>query len=400
MMRPSHRPGFTLIELLVVIAIIAVLIALLLPAVQAAREAARRAQCTNNLKQIGLAMHNYHQTSNKFPQGKSMSASQPGYTGGYAGWTEWSSLAEMLPFMEQTAIYNAINFSYCSGYSYGAYCNVSAANTVINSFLCPSDTNADKGGPPPATVAAVAGWGGNSTYAPNICSYRGSIGTTTSIYGWSNGQKGVGYACCAPDPMNVSGGGSVGYQPFTTGVFAFWICYGIQDITDGTSNTVAFAESLVGDAGNNTAAFGLHNNNAVMGVTSASIAEVPDTSVVSWQTVILPAVNACSAAYKSGSGGTLSNTVGCRWAWGDTAQTLFQTVVPPNFAPWNSCDDQCSGCGPSAVLFSNAQSNHSGGVNVLMADGSSRFIKSTISPLTWMQLGTRGNGETISSDAY
>jgi prepilin-type N-terminal cleavage/methylation domain-containing protein/prepilin-type processing-associated H-X9-DG protein len=408
MSRPSHRRGFTLIELLVVIAIIAVLIALLLPAVQAAREAARRAQCTNNLKQIGLAMHNYHQTANKFPQGKSMSASMPGYSNqNYAGWTEWSSLAQMLPYMEQTAVYNAINFSYCSGYSYGAYCNVSAANTVISSFLCPSDTNADKGGPPPATVQAVAGWGGNSTYSPNICSYRGSIGTTTSIYGWSNGQKGVGYACCAPNPLNLSGAGaaSVGFQPFSTGVYGFWVCYGINDITDGSSNTIAFAESLVGDAGNNTAAFGLHNNNAVMGVTAASTAEVPDTSTVNWQTVIVPAINACTMAYKAntnggGGGGTLSNTVGSRWAWGDTAQTLFQTVIPPNYAPWNSCDDQCAGCGPSAVLFSNAQSNHPGGVNVLMSDGSARFIKNSIGPLTWMQLGTRANGETISADSY
>jgi prepilin-type N-terminal cleavage/methylation domain-containing protein/prepilin-type processing-associated H-X9-DG protein len=395
------RRGFTLIELLVVIAIIAVLIALLLPAVQAAREAARRSQCTNNLKQIGLAMHNYHQTTNKFPLGKSSSAAYAGYSNqAYAGWTEWSAQAQMLPYMEQTPIYSAINFSYCSGYYFGGYVNASAANTVINTFLCPSDTNADRGGPPPATVAAVQAWGGNFTYTPNINSYRGCIGTTTATYGtYTNG---IGYATPEPNPLGLSTVGMpVGQVPFSTGVYGYWICNGIQDITDGTSNTIAFAESLVGDSGNNTATFSLHNNNGVMGASAASIGEVVDASVVNYQTVILPAINACTQAYKTGSGGaTVSNDIGNRWAWGDTAQTLFQTVVPPNYAPWNSCDDICAGCGPAEVVFSNAQSNHPGGVNVLMADGSSRFIKNSISPLTWMQLGTRANGEVISSDSY
>ena len=106
-MNLKMRRGFTLIELLVVIAIIAVLIALLLPAVQAAREAARRAQCSNNLKQIGLAMHNYHSSVGKFPQGTSDEA---GYTPfKYSGgWGMWSAQAEMLPYMEQNAIYNEI----------------------------------------------------------------------------------------------------------------------------------------------------------------------------------------------------------------------------------------------------------------------------------------------------
>jgi prepilin-type N-terminal cleavage/methylation domain-containing protein/prepilin-type processing-associated H-X9-DG protein len=396
------RRGFTLIELLVVIAIIAVLIALLLPAVQAAREAARRAQCTNNLKQIGLAMHNYHQTANKFPLGKGLSAAYAGYSNqAYAGWTEWSAQAQMLPYMEQLAIYNAINFSYCSGYYFGGYLNVTASCAVIASFLCPSDTNADRGGPPLATVAAMNSWGGNSTYGPQINSYRGSIGTTTAVYNWG-APNGPGYACCTPNPMGfTSQSMSTGFQPQSTGVFGYWICFGIQDITDGTSNTIAFAESLVGDAGNNTTTFNLHNNNTVMNATAAATAEVPDASVVSYQTIIVPAANACTTAYKNLSGGaTISNQNGNRWAWGDTAQTLFNTVLPPNYAPWNSCADGCPNCGAADTVFSNAQSNHPGGVNVLMGDGSSRFIKSSISPLTWMQLGTRANGETISSDSY
>ena len=116
-MKTRERRGFTLIELLVVIAIIAVLIALLLPAVQAAREAARRAQCSNNLKQIGLAMHNYHSSNDKFPQGMSQSAFALNYAGGYSGWGEWSAQAEMLPYLEQAPVYSAINF--CFGMIYG-----------------------------------------------------------------------------------------------------------------------------------------------------------------------------------------------------------------------------------------------------------------------------------------
>ncbi len=382
-MNSRIRRGFTLIELLVVIAIIAVLIALLLPAVQAAREAARRAQCTNNLKQIGLGMHNYHQSVDRFPQGKSEAASQIGYAGSYAGWTEWSAQAEMLPYMEQSPIYSAINFSFCGGYNYGQSCNGTAWTRIIPSFMCPSDNNVGFGGAPAP-----------GTGSPNINSYRGSIGTTTAVY-WSNVTNSAGYASCQPDPLNIAGG-QPGCQPYSTGLFCYWVCFGIRDCTDGTSNTVAFSESLVGDPGQASV---FRPNNSVTGVTGAAIAEVPDASAIPYTTVTT-ALQACTTSYRSGT--NISTANGNRWGWGAMSMTLFNTIVTPNSQtyPFNSCRDQCGGCGPDDSIFSNAQSKHPGGVNVLFADGHVQFVKSSIGPNIWMALGTKANGEVISSDSY
>jgi len=387
-MSSSRRRGFTLIELLVVIAIIAVLIALLLPAVQAAREAARRAQCTNNLKQIGLAMHNYHQSTNAFPQGRSQSASALPYTG-YANWTEWSAQAMMLPYMEQTPIYNAINFGFCSGYSYGAQANASASTRLITAFMCPSDPNVGFGGAPVMNQATITSWG-DSTYPPNTNSYRGSIGTTTSNWGWT-----TGYSQCQPDPFNLIG--QQPCKPFSTGLFVYYLSNSISSVVDGTSNTIAFAESLVGDPNNVVIN---HRNNAVTGVGSASPASVPDASAINYQTVLIPALNQCTSSYKSGN--NVTGTVGNRWGWGAMSETLFNTVVTPNNKqfPWNSCRSTCGGCGPDDSEFSNAQSNHPGGVNVMFTDGSVRFVKDSISPQTWMALGTKANAEVITSDSY
>ncbi len=266
--------------------------------------------------------------------------------------------------------------------------NITAWTAPINSFMCPSDNYVDKGGPPVSSATYAAGWG-NSTYPPQINSYRGSIGTTTSVYGWN-----TGYACCQPDPLNITGGTSPG-KPFSTGLFVYWLAFGIQDCTDGTSNTIAFSESLVGDPGNVILG---HKNNAVTGVTGAAVAEVPDASAVNYQNVIIPAINQCTSSYQSGA--NISQANGNRWGWGAMSMTLFNTVVPPNGAPWNACRDGCGGCGPDDSIFSNAQSNHPGGVNVMMGDGSVRFMKTSISPFTWMALGTRANGEVISSDSY
>jgi prepilin-type N-terminal cleavage/methylation domain-containing protein/prepilin-type processing-associated H-X9-DG protein len=397
-MRRSVRRGFTLIELLVVIAIIAVLIALLLPAVQAAREAARRAQCTNNLKQIGLAMHNYHQSVGTFPQGKSMSASTMPYTG-YAGWTEWSALAEMLPYMEQGPTYNSINFNYCGGFSQGMLINITSWTRAIGSFMCPSDPQVNKAGPPSSNIALAQQWG-DTTYPPNTNNYRGSIGTTTSVNGWS-----TGYACCGPDPFRFGTTGTNVVGAYSTGIFAYFVANGIQNVSDGTSNTIAYAESKVGNSDNNASSWANQNNNSVTGVTGAAAGEVPDASQVSYQGVIIPALQQCTLAYQAGRVSpytNISQANGNRWGWGAMSITLFNTVATPNspLAPWNSCRDTCGGCGPDDSIFSNASSYHPGGANVMFADGSSRFIKDSVSPQTWMALGTKSNGDVVTSDSY
>ncbi len=394
-MRSPIRRGFTLIELLVVIAIIAVLIALLLPAVQAAREAARRSQCVNNLKQIGLAMHNYQSANGSFPQGQSQAAHEPGYASGasnpspYAGWTEWSAQAELLGYMEQGPIYNSINFAFCGGQGYGYRCNFTGAFATINSFLCPSDGNA-KG-------ATYNPNGDNYSYPPGNNSYRGSIGTTSSPYGYMVGSNYMpGFAACRPDPMGLTGG-TPGCSPFTNGVFGYFLSFDLRDIIDGSSNTIAFAESLTGDP-----TLGAKRNNAVIGVDAANGANVQDATLALANGTLIPALQQCTTTWMTGAKANISNSNGVRWAWGATGMSLFQTIVPPNSTqyPWNACRTSCSNCSPDDSSYANAQSNHPGGANVLFADGSVKFIKSTIAMQTYMAIGTRAGGEVVSADQY
>jgi len=303
--------------------------------------------------------------------GHSQAAHLPAYSGGYANWTEWSAHSLMLPYMEQNAIYNAINFSFCGGYDYGSFCNQTGWCSVINSFLCPSDGNAGSGRP------------GAGTGQPNTNSYRGSVGTTTDP-----GQ----YACGPPDVL----AGNYNSCAKSTGMFAYWVAYGMRDFTDGTSNTIAFSETLVDDQQNTPA----KRTHGVTGVSGATGGRALDASTLAPAT-LNTALQACNTAYK-GLPTNISTVVGNRWGWGATTITLFHTVVPPNSKtyPFNSCRDGCGGCGGDDSTFSNAQSNHSGGVNCLFADGSVKFVKDSINMQTWFALGTKANGEVISSDAY
>ena len=234
-----HRRAFTLIELLVVIAIIAVLIALLLPAVQSAREAARRIQCTNNLKQIGIALHNYHSALNTFPVGFLFPKPNPGGTNALGipdlHW-RWSVLAQLSPYMEQTAVYNAVNFNWPIAPGAGASgpfggwpafkpfpVNSTAMLTKVSFFLCPSD-----GADPQLTFP-----NSNDTFGPS--NYHFCTG---------DGQPGSGTVGDAGNPNN-------GAQP-ADGAFILGRPQSMASIFDGSSNTVAASEQLIGPGSGST----------------------------------------------------------------------------------------------------------------------------------------------------
>jgi prepilin-type N-terminal cleavage/methylation domain-containing protein/prepilin-type processing-associated H-X9-DG protein len=368
------RDGFTLIELLVVIAIIAVLIALLLPAVQAAREAARRMQCTNNLKQIGLGMHNYHSSIGCFPLGVSRYGPITSYE-----WDCWSGHALMLAALEQTPLYNAVNFMLGNNgaNSYGYYANSTVTGTHITVYLCPSDPNAGS--------LQVLRTADNRNDMLDV-SYLASAGTTTN----SPNNTAPTY------PWATQG---------STGLFWWYTSYGIQNVTDGTSNTIAYSEGLVSNVGGSNAAGVLDSSMSTnYGGTSASAVSGAGGAAQQYDAnqnpaAIIAGLQACTLAIQSRQ--NLSNCRGIFWEVGSLGMTMFNTIATPNSTQYNWGDCRyTSGGYPNDATFANANSNHPGGVNVLMADGSVRFVKNAINQATWWALGTRANGEVVSSDSY
>jgi prepilin-type N-terminal cleavage/methylation domain-containing protein/prepilin-type processing-associated H-X9-DG protein len=372
------RRGFTLIELLVVIAIIAVLIALLLPAVQSAREAARRVQCTNNLKQIGLAMHNYHSTYDVFPMAASKNCNSDPFTNcpGYADWRGWSALATALPFVEQQALYNAINFSFAEEIhdATSQPMNITVVSTVVSGFMCPSDPNVGRA---------------------NINNYHACYGTTSE---WPTGpNNGSG------NLQNADGNGS-------TGMFAVWLSYGMRDALDGTSQTILFSEALVGDSRGNEPNRGVgggmpgshYRGNGVV-IPHADSYYVDDFARSAADTqAILSGLQACEAAFSNPASTSITSHRGYRWASASEG-SVFNVAQTPNdkVYPFNVCRPQCNpNCSDNGSISLPATSWHPGGVNALMTDGSVKFMKDSINRTTWWALGTRAKGEVISADSY
>jgi prepilin-type N-terminal cleavage/methylation domain-containing protein/prepilin-type processing-associated H-X9-DG protein len=342
-----RRRGFTLIELLVVIAIIAVLIALLLPAVQSAREAARRIQCTNNLKQIGLAMHNYHDVMGTFPPG---SIADTGWGG-----TWWNWPAFILPQIEQTSLYNAINFSR-SNIARSATANVPAPNdtnstvwlTVVNGFLCPTDPAVSNG------VLPNMSWVCTENYNQMV---TGAV--TCYVANWGDMKTGNLTFDFYSSESTSGTGPNWGCGGIFSGMFgdcSNGMAVGLRDITDGSSNTF-----LAGECSPNM-------NGSLMWVngdgTYASTV-IP----LNWKTDLKDGVvdptdgTTCGLAF-------LNNFTQALHCWRN------QTV---NYA---------------------FKSYHPGGANFACADGSVKFIKQSISARIYNALGTRAKGEVISADSY
>jgi prepilin-type N-terminal cleavage/methylation domain-containing protein/prepilin-type processing-associated H-X9-DG protein len=370
--RPAVERGFTLIELLVVIAIIGVLIALLLPAVQSAREAARRSQCVNNLKQLGLALHNYEQATTSFPLGGNNGPGGPA-TNDNRYWGAWSAQTMLLPYLEQKTTYDALNFNFLGrSDGWGEASNATGVMTRINVFLCPSSV------PPRTNWLSVGGqarqFTGNNYFA--------SAGSTIMWLGWPT------------------------YVP--NGIFAVGgPARGIRDITDGTSNTVAFGEWRVGDF--NDAKDSIQD---IVGLTwsGSTFPGVPNrnmdaaaSNMPQGAPYLLDALQKCSQAWQSHTGNYGTNGQrswnGRMWHVGMYGHALGNLLLPPN-SQYPYCQFWDTNSDFDSAGINGLTSFHAGGAHVCMADGSVRFLKSSTSwPVLWA-LGSRDQGESISSDSY
>jgi prepilin-type N-terminal cleavage/methylation domain-containing protein len=364
--RGSHHPtrGFTLIELLVVITIIVVLISLLLPAVQSAREAARRAHCTNNLKQLALACHNYESSNGSFPIGNRQSNPTADGFGNPACTASmmWTGFVYVLPYVEQSAGYNAYNLiwpAYTWPSLYASQTpNGTAGTQKIGTFICPSDGPADYADP-------------TYYYVPiSQCSYGENRSTYENIiFNWINN---AGVAVQYGRTCGWGGG---------TGMFQPEGSVRIADVTDGTSNTFLFGEMsrFLGEP-----------RSAWM---FANAMDVWQDSSYNWPGFPWGAgLRITGGAFVVPAPNSPPDTTGATW----TGCFTNNLILPPDWLK----NAEIPG-GPCNSLGQwGFRGLHPAGVNFAMTDGSVRFIKSSTNLATYRALGTRNQGEVVSSDAY
>ncbi len=333
------RLGFTLIELLVVIAIIAILIALLLPAVQSAREAARRSQCKNNLKQIGLAQHNYHETYGMFPI-------SIGWNGGRRErFGAFSDKVAMLPFLERNnerQLTNEAQRPYEGGGWHGSE-NLTAQGGKLPVFNCPSQAN----------IAINSGGAANHTYSVNT-------GTARPVPGQRGESKhnGIGY-------YQGSGSKWDSDPPVR-----------FRDITDGTSSTAAYSEFVIEPEGDINTNVNAAKYRVYTWASGNTVAEVRTSCLAK-----------AAAKQQAGRAGMRGRS----WAWSFVASGGgYSHTMGPNEPSCHSYEGDWYG---SNVL--SASSQHPGGVHVLFADGSVHFVSDNINTGIWWALGTRNGGEVV-----
>jgi len=321
----QHRRAFTLVELLVVIAIIGILVALLLPAVQAAREAARRMSCSNNLKQITLALHNYESSLRTFPPG------------GLGFPFVWSAHAHLLPYAEQENLEGLLNYNVppLNAFNFGAYDPVAvgqnddAAKNRLPLLLCPSDKDAVPG----------------------------------SDYG------GISYPASAGSGVNGSGAADDGAIANADGIIFSRSKISFRDVLDGTSNTVAFGEHLLGDGQ----------------------AAAPPAGDYRHRVIVLPTgTQTTPAACTPAAAPAWSGQRGAIWVNGHLADTMYNHWYAPN----SKVDPDCHNGFHNFALVS-ARSRHPGGVQISLVDGSVRFVSDTIDMTIWRAIATRAGGEVV-----
>jgi prepilin-type N-terminal cleavage/methylation domain-containing protein/prepilin-type processing-associated H-X9-DG protein len=372
--RKSPVKGFTLIELLVVIAIIAVLIALLLPAVQAAREAARRAQCTNNLKQLGLAVHNYHQQYNCIPPHDMFLASTLDLGWGWnASW-----VVCLLPNIEQAPLYNAYNFSWTDP---TVAVNTTVSYMGINTLICPSDNQKVRPNPPWAPSNYKGNYGG----PPNMRQWTGTIVEflTCSV----QGDKLLGW------PVGTYWWGA----DSNLGIFGF------ESVTDGTANTALFSEKLMG-VGAQSLAYNITagSTDGKRGYFLLAAIPAPTNGVSQTAAQAQAAVQACQGIPFNTPVSPNAWLPGFAWTWGYPWHWMIMTYnhynTPNRFTCASNKDPDSPYGGIS--MMAPPTSGHPGGVNMCFTDGSVRFVKDTVAMTTFWALGTRNGGEVLSADQY
>ena len=366
------RRGFTLIELLVVIAIIAVLIALLLPAVQSAREAARRAQCTNNLKQLGIGMANYIAAHTLLPP----SCIDQAWVGNVPS-QNYSQHFRLLPFMELSSAYNSWNHTFGARWNAQSPIQYEMPNGTIivmsiPFFLCPSDNN-------PGASPGLNYFGGSRPAGAS--NYPMNVGLNRRINGAPVGQ---------PDSGNWNMNGP-------TYVISDWDSAGTGNrrlspasFTDGTSSTAIFSEWVKGPASFGTAGqTGVKGGPGMIYIGPATDSYSSDIQIAQACGAITP-ININTGT----TGGQSWGWKGEWWAFGGTM--IYSHTNFPNRVVFDYSDSREEGRAMTTLI--NANSNHPGGVNVLFLDGSVRFVKNTVGPAAWYAVATPDFNDAFTSD--